>query len=55
MVWYTMGKELASSEVPVMDILKEFRALAGIRGRNAHRGTQPPEYDHRVKVQLDDD
>ena len=31
----------------VMDILNEFRALAGIRGRNAHRGSNPPQYDHR--------
>jgi hypothetical protein len=29
-----------------VDILQEFRVLAGIRGRNAHRGQQPPKYDH---------
>jgi len=54
MLWYTMGKELKSAEVPVMDILNEFRALAGIRGRNAHRATQPPQYDHRVKMEIAD-
>ena len=34
-----------------VDILQEFRVLAGIRGRNAHRGQQPPKYDHTVKVE----
>ena len=33
--------------------VNEFRALAGISqsggGRNAHRGTNLPQYDHRVK------
>ena len=32
MMWYTAGKDLACSQVPVMDILAEFRALAGIKG-----------------------
>ena len=53
MAWHTMGKDLSCAQVPVMDILAEFRALAGIRGRNAHRGTNPPQYDHRVKVELE--
>ena len=43
MVWHTMGKELSCEQLPVMDILYEFRALAGVRGRNAHRGQQPPK------------
>jgi hypothetical protein len=34
-----------------VDILQEFRVLAGIRGRNAHRGQQPRKYDHTVKVE----
>ena len=38
MMWYTMGKELKGADVPVMDILNEFRALAGIRGRNESVG-----------------
>ena len=47
------------SEVPVLDILlHEFRALAGMRGRNAHRGhhfsDQTPKYDHTVKVEIED-
>ena len=54
-LWYMMGKELKSEEVPVMDILNEFRALASIRGRNAHCATQPPQYDFRVKMEIDDD
>ena len=43
MAWYTMGKELSCAEVPVMDIVREFRALA-TGSRYAHRGQQPPEY-----------
>lgn len=34
----------------VLDILHEFRALAGIRGRYAHRGHQPPVYDHKAEI-----
>ena len=36
-----------------MAILKEFRAMGGVRGRNAHRGTSPPKYDYCVKVEVD--
>ena len=54
MMWYIAGKDLACSQVPVMDILAEFRALAGIKGRNAHRGHDPPQYDHRVKMEIGD-
>ena len=37
---------------------REFRALAGISqsgggGRNAHRGTNLPQYDHHVKIEVD--
>ena len=53
MVWHT-SKELSCEQVPVMDILYEFRALAGVRGRNAHRGQQPPKYDLRAKVEISD-
>ena len=27
MMWYTAGKDLACFQVPIMDILAEFRAL----------------------------
>ena len=47
-------KDLTCEQVPVMAILKEFRAMAGIRGRNAHRGTTPPKYGYRVKVEVDE-
>ena len=40
-------------QVPVMDILKEFRELAGIRGRQAHRPSAPPQYDFKVKMEID--
>ena len=53
MMWHVTGKDLKSEEVPVMDILKEFRELAGIRGRNAHRPSAPPQYDFKVKVEVD--
>lgn len=54
MAWHTMGKDLDCAHVPVMDILTEFRALAGVRGRYAHRGQQPPQYDFRVKMEIED-
>ena len=41
-------------DVPVLDILHEFRALAGIHGRYAHRAHQPPVYDHKVKAEIED-
>ena len=54
---YTTHRTVGS-EVPVLDILHEFRALAGMRGRNAHRGhhfsDQTPKYDHTVKVEIED-
>ena len=53
MIWYTVAKQLTCEQLPVWAILKEFREMAGIRGRNAHRGTTPPKYDHRVKVEVD--
>ena len=52
MVWYSLAKERKFEEVPVMAILKEFRAMAdGVRGRKPHRGQQVPKYEyekHRV-------
>ena len=30
MAWHTMGEDLSCAQVPVMDLLNEFRALAGI-------------------------
>ena len=48
MIWHTIAKGLKCEQVPVQLILNEFRALGGIRGRQAHRGADPPKYDHRV-------
>ena len=48
-----MAKQLTCEQVPVMVILKEFRALAGIRGRKAHRGTTPPKFEFRVKAEVE--
>ena len=39
MVWHVGGKVLKSEQVPVMEILKEFRELAGVKGRNRHKAT----------------
>ena len=55
MIWYTMAKDMPCSQVPVIDILHEYRSLAGILGRNAHRGQQPPQYNTRVKVEIDEE
>ena len=44
-------------DVPVMAILKEFRAMAdGIRGRKAHRPQEVPKYEyekHRAPIKVD--
>ena len=48
MIWHTIAKGLKCEQVPVELILNEFRALGGIRGRQAHRGADPPKYDHRM-------
>ena len=52
MLWHEMGKQLSAQDLPVMRILKEFREMAGPRGRTAHRPTGPPKYEyekHRIK------
>ena len=54
MMWHVMGKDLKCENVPVMDILKEFRELAGTHGRNAHKPSAPPQYDFKVKIKVDD-
>jgi hypothetical protein len=35
----------------VVAILEEFRRLASVCGRNAHRGKAPPKYNYIVKVE----
>ena len=39
--------------VSVLAILKEFRRLAGVRGRSCHRPTMPHRDDVKVEVELD--
>ena len=53
MMWHVASKGQKTEEVPVMDILKEFRELAGIRGRNARKPSAPPQYDFEVKMEVD--
>ena len=50
MVWHVAGRTMPCCDVPILDILQELRALAGIRGRKAHRGHQPPVYDHKAEI-----
>ena len=40
-------------KVPVLAILKEFRRLAGVRGRSCHRPTMPHKDDIKVEVEVD--
>ena len=54
MVWHVAGRTMPCCDVPILDILREFRELAGIRGRYGHRGHQPPMYDHKVKAEIED-
>ena len=53
MFWHIAAKHLKAEEVPVLEILAEFRELAGAFGRNAHKPTMPPSYDFRVKVEVE--
>ena len=58
MLWHIMGYKmnedgtrstvkLPCRDVPVMAILKEFRAMAeGVRGRKAHRPQEVPKYEY---------
>ena len=58
MLWHRaardeLGNALPCTKVPVLAILKEFRRLAGIRGRSCHRPTMPHMDDIKVEVELD--
>ena len=46
MLWHSIAKHLKCEEVPVMAILKKFREWAGVRGRQRHNGTNPPNYGY---------
>ena len=46
MIWHHHGKARACKDVPVMAILKEFRAMARLRGRQAHRAQPTPTYEY---------
>ena len=48
---------MKAADVPVMAILKEFREMAGPRGRQRHRPQPIPRYEyekHRSAVKLDE-
>ena len=40
MVWHSFAHDLSCEKLPVMAILKEFRELSGVKGRDAHRVAQ---------------
>ena len=50
MLWHEMAKELKPQEVPVMAILKEFREMAGPKGRTAHRAAPKPVYEYEKHI-----
>jgi hypothetical protein len=39
-------KPMDCKDVPVMEILKEFRAMAGPKGRKAHRAAPKVSYEY---------
>ena len=40
------SKHMSCYEVPVMQIVQEFRNMAGVKGRKAHRAWPIPSYDY---------
>ncbi|MDC0525782.1 hypothetical protein OAO87_02190 [bacterium] len=42
--------DLPASEVPVMAILKEFRDMAGLRGRKSHKAQDPIKYEYEKHI-----
>ena len=67
MLWHIMGYttdgdgkkvKMKCRDVPVMAILKEFRAMAeGVRGRKPHRPAEVPKYDYekrRAPIKVED-
>ena len=47
--WRRFQRCRSCEKVPVEAILEEFHKLSGARGRNAHRGQAPPQYNFTVK------
>jgi hypothetical protein len=51
MLWHRLAKNMNIHDVPVMEILKEFRTMAGPKGRSSHRPWPKVSYEyekHRV-------
>jgi len=46
MLWHRLAKDLKPHEIPVMAILKEFRALAGDQGRRPHLPEPKVTYEY---------
>ena len=47
MLWHRLAKTLKAVDVPVMAILKEFRAMAGEKGRKPHRPAPKVTYEYK--------
>ena len=48
MTWHVLGKQVKCEQLPVMSILKEFRDMAGGKGRKPHKPSEPPVYDYQL-------
>ena len=51
MLWHRMAKALKEQDVPVMAILKEFRAMTGEKGRRPHHPQDPIKYEYEKNHQ----
>ena len=51
MLWHRMAKALKEQDVPVMAILKEFRAMTGEKGRRPHHPQDPIKYEYEKNRQ----
>ena len=51
MFWHYHGRNMKAWEVPVQEILKEFRELVkgSQRGRHAHPAAAPIKYEHKAE------
>ena len=46
MLWHRIAKELKPQDIPVMAIIKEWRSMAGDKGRRPHHAAAPITYEY---------
>ena len=51
MLWHRMANDVKAQDVPVMAVLKEFRAMAGEMGRRPHRAHHPIKNEYEKNRQ----